>query len=167
MLPSPSIVVFDSTWLNDSQANSHRPLLEQILADPRLKIYGFSLFEAEAIKTQSDRFTEQIRPVTPAQDIASLNPALIILDPMLSIGQGMIDLMRGTRLFIWIKQQPAFAKLPIIFITDINVDPEDKRNFQTCGLVDVFNWQQLRHDSIGFKSVVTNIFVAHQHKTTP
>jgi len=83
MMSNPSIVIFDSTWLNDRQAKSHRPLLEHVLDDLRLKIHGFSLFEARPITRQDGIPTEQVRPVTPAEAIADLNPALIILDPMI------------------------------------------------------------------------------------
>ena len=167
MISNPSIVVFDSSWLNDQQANSHRPLLENILSDLRLKIHGFSLFESRPITRPDRRPTEQVRPVTPAQAIANLNPALIIVDPMISVDQGMMDIMSGTRLFIWIRQQMVFENIPIVFITDVDIDAHDKKTFQARGLVEIYKWSDLRNSSIVLKSVIANALVKHKRKTTP
>jgi len=78
-----------------------------------------------------------------------------------------MDIMSGTRLFIWIRQQSVFENIPIVFITDVNIGQDDNKTFQDRGLVETFKWSDLRDSSMVLRMVITNALVKHRHETTP
>ena len=156
MNTDPSIVVFDPNWLD-----RHQPLLERILIkQTQTKILGFSLF-----KIDPDQKTAC--PVTPADKIVDLNPVIFIMDMMISEPGEAPAIKHGTQLFVWIRRQPAFRKIPVIIITDQGINQTDREALSQYGVAGFFTWKDLEQDAMRLKTLVTNILVSHKRKTAP